>query len=55
MTRLASPARAKWFDPTTGKYQVASASASPGATTESFTPPAKNAEGDGDWVLVLAA
>lgn len=52
-TRLASPARARWFDPTTGGYTTALASASSDTSAESFTPPGKNAEGESDWVLVL--
>jgi hypothetical protein len=54
-SRLASPPRARWFDPTTGTYRTALASASSDTSAESFTPPAKNGEGESDWVLVLTA
>jgi hypothetical protein len=34
---------AQWFDPTSGAFRQADA----------FTPPGKNAAGDGDWVLLI--
>ena len=55
MSRLASMARARWYDPTNGEY--ADIDGSPFANTGSrkFTPPGNNSSGDGDWVLVLEA
>jgi len=54
MASLKGPARATWFDPTNGTYKF------PGKPiantgTRQFTPPGKNREGAGDWVLLLAA
>jgi hypothetical protein len=40
---LSVQGEAQWFDPTSGEFRKA----------ESFTPPEKNAAGDGDWVLLL--
>jgi Putative collagen-binding domain of a collagenase len=53
MSRLASMATARWYDPTNGEY--ADIDGSPFANTGSrkFTPPGNNSSGDGDWVLVL--
>ena len=55
MSKLASKAIARWYDPTSGGY--ADIHGSPFANTghRSFTPPGKNSSGDGDWVLVLEA
>jgi hypothetical protein len=43
-SQLRGKVRARWFDPSDGSYQPASAP---------FTTPGRNAEGDGDWVLVV--
>ena len=53
MSKLASVAAARWYDPTNGEY--ANINGSPFANTGSrkFTPPGNNSSGDGDWVLVL--
>jgi hypothetical protein len=55
MSKLASPATARWYDPTNGEY--AEINGSPFANTGSrkFTSPGNNSSGDGDWVLVLEA
>jgi hypothetical protein len=55
MSKLASKATARWYDPTRGAY--ADIDGSPFANTgdRSFTPPGNNSSGDGDWVLVLEA
>jgi hypothetical protein len=55
MSKLASMATARWYDPTNGAY--VKIEGSPGANIESreFTPPGSNSSGDGDWVLVLEA
>lgn len=45
--------RAQCFDPSAGTYQPIGQA--PNTGTKVFTPPGKNAEGSGDWVLVLEA
>jgi Protein of unknown function (DUF4038)/Putative collagen-binding domain of a collagenase len=55
MSKLASAATARWYDPTNGEY--AEMNGSPFANTGSrkFTSPGNNSSGGGDWVLVLEA
>ena len=55
MGRLQSEVDAAWFDPTSGKASPVAGSPFPAAGERSFTPPGKNAAGDGDWVLLLKA
>ena len=55
MSKLAARVRARWYDPTDGTYQRVPGSPFDNAGTRQFSPPGKNAEGDSDWVLVLAA
>ena len=55
MTRLSSPAKARWYDPSNGAYRPVEGSPLPNAERHNFTPPGNNADGDGDWVLVLEA
>ena len=55
MTRLSGPAEARWYDPTRGKFTPVRGSPLPNAGTRQFVPPGENADGDGDWVLVLSA
>lgn len=45
---LAGPATATWVDPSSGRRV-------PGGTGPSFTTPGPNADGDGDWLLLLTA
>jgi hypothetical protein len=54
MGALRSPARARWFDPSSGTYtQIASGLANSGTYT--FTPPGNDSGGYADWVLVIGA
>ncbi len=53
MSKLSGPAIARWYDPTNGTYIEASSSPLANSGQKEFVPPAQNAEGDGDWVLVL--
>lgn len=53
MGALKGSARARWFDPSNGAYQDISGSPFSNSGSHSFTPPGKNHDGDGDWVLVL--
>lgn len=54
MGRLSGPVTAKWYDPTRGTYAPAG-SGLPNSGPRDFTPPGNNADGDGDWALVLTA
>ena len=52
MGALSSPARARWFDPTSATYTlIGTGLANTGS--HAFTPLGLNAAGDSDWVLVL--
>jgi len=55
MASLRSPAKAQWFDPTSGVYTRIPGSPLANGESRQFTPPAKNHDGDSDWVLVLDA
>ena len=53
MTQLAGPATARWYDPSSGAYLSIAGSPFSNTGTRDFIPPGNNADGDGDWVLVL--
>ena len=54
MTKLSGPnVSARWFDPTTGSFATISGSPFTNTGSRSFTPPSANADGEGDFVLVL--
>ena len=53
MTKLSGPVSASWYDPTNGASTAISGSPFRNAGQKTFEPPAENADGDGDWVLVL--
>jgi hypothetical protein len=53
MARLAGPATARWYDPSRGTYTTVKGSPLPNSGKRPFTPPGRNGDGDGDWVLVL--
>ncbi len=55
MAALAAPAYASWYDPSNGTYAAIPGSPLANAGARDFTPPGSNADGDGDWVLVLEA
>ena len=55
LASLKAPASAKWFDPTNGSYSAIPGGPIPNKGTREFTPPGKNHDGDGDWVLLLDA
>jgi hypothetical protein len=55
MSRLAGPVRARWYDPTDGRFSEIEGSPLPNSGTARFHPPGKNRDGDEDWVLVLEA
>jgi hypothetical protein len=53
MATLARPAVARWYDPASGEFQPIAGSPFPNSGSRRFQSPGKNADGDGDWVLVL--
>ncbi len=55
MTKLGSQANASWYDPSSGATVSIAGSPFPNVGSRAFTPPGANADGDGDWVLVLEA
>ena len=55
MASLKGPATAKWFDTTNGDYKTISGEPFANSGMRKFTPPEKNHDGAGDWVLLLAA
>lgn len=55
MAKLRGPAKARWFDPSNGGYQPAGGMPVANSGKHEFTPPGKNHDGDGDWVLLLEA
>ena len=55
MSKLASMATARWYDPTNGAYVNIDGSPVANMGSRKFTPPRSNSSGDGDWVLVLEA
>jgi len=55
MTKLSGPTTARWYDPAAGTFTVIAGSPFPNTTTHDFDTPGSNADGNGDWVLVLEA
>lgn len=55
MTKLAAKANAYWYDPTGRDFTRIVGSPFANTGTQTFTPPATNAAGDADWVLLLEA
>jgi len=52
--QLAGPnVRARWYDPTSGSYTTIAGSPFPASGAQAFTPAGNNANGFGDWALVL--
>jgi hypothetical protein len=55
MASLSGPVRGRWFDPTNGSYQEIAGGPLANSGSKEFTPPGKNHDEDGDWVLLLEA
>jgi hypothetical protein len=53
MAKLRGVAEARWFDPSHGTYASAQGSPFPNSGKRDFTPSGTNADGDGDWCLVI--
>jgi len=55
LAKLKGRVTARWFDPTSGELSPVEGSPFAGALPRELTPPARNAAGEPDWVLVLRA
>lgn len=53
--RMAGRVRARWYDPTSGRYRAVKGSPFALRRSVSLTAPSRNHDGDRDWVLVLTA
>lgn len=53
MTKLRGPTTARWYDPSNGRYHAIDGTPLANSGPHSFIPPGNNADGDGDWLLVL--
>ena len=55
LSKMSGPVVARWYDPSSGVYTAINGTPLANAGTTAFTPPSTNADGDGDWVLILTA
>ena len=55
MPAARSSTRARWFDPALGAYRDIPGRPFAKSSSQQFTPPGKNHDGDSDWVLLLDA
>ena len=55
LSRLSGRVRARWYDPTSGRFARVPGPPLRSAGRRSFAPPGRNRGGDADWVLVLTA
>ncbi|HWV98477.1 MAG TPA: DUF4038 domain-containing protein [Candidatus Acidoferrum sp.] len=53
LSQLSGPVTARWYDPSTGRFSPIKGSPFPNSGQSYFIPPGNNADGDGDWLLVL--
>ncbi len=53
MSKLSGPVTAQWYDPSSGTDVAIPGSPFANSGSQDFTPMGNNADGDGDWVLVL--
>lgn len=53
MSKLSAPVTARWYDPASGTWTQIPGSPLRESGTHPFQTPAKNSDGDEDWVLVL--
>lgn len=53
LDKMGAPVTARWFDPTSGELKTIEGSPFPNTGSREFVPPAMNAAGENDWVLVL--
>jgi len=55
LSKFSGPVSARWFDPTNAAFSAVEGSPSGADGRREFSPPDKNAAGEGDWVLLLEA
>lgn len=55
LAQFRGPVVARWYDPSKGAYTPAADGPLANSDKHPFTPPGNNADGDGDWILVLEA
>jgi len=55
LSQLKGSVSVRWFDPSRGTSSFVPGSPFKNSGTTSFTPPGNNADGDGDWLLILEA
>jgi hypothetical protein len=55
LSQLSGPVTARWYDPSRGTFSAINGSPFPNSGQTHFIPPRNNADGDGDWLLVLEA
>jgi len=53
LAKFSGPVSARWFDPTNAAFSAVEDSPFPAQGRRDFSPPDKNAAGEGDWVLLL--
>lgn len=53
LSQLAGPVTARWYDPSRGTFSEIKGSPFTNSGQPYFIPPGNNADGDGDWLLVL--
>jgi hypothetical protein len=53
MSRLSGPARARWYNPTSGTFTDIANSPLANSGSRDFTTPGDNGTGANDWVLIL--
>ena len=53
LAQLSAPVNARWYDPSRGTFSAINGSPFTNSGKHTFIPPGNNADGDGDWVLVL--
>jgi hypothetical protein len=53
LSQLGSPVTAQWYDPSSGLYTTVPGSPFTNSVPQDFTPASTNADGDGDWALLL--
>jgi hypothetical protein len=53
MSKLAGPATARWYDPSTGTFAAVAGSPLANSGNRTFTTPGSNGSGSPDWVLLL--
>jgi hypothetical protein len=55
LAQLSGAVTARWYDPSRGTFSKIEGSPFKNSGQRYFAPPDNNADGDGDWLLVLEA